>query len=169
VLAFDTIIGNTDRHQDNWGLVFHNASLVMMKPSKAELVVQVRPSPAFDNGTALGHEILEQNFAKFDDEAYLQRYLTNPAKARHHMKWSLDEKEPMNFYQFMKRFVTEYPQTRERVQKIMNFSQSELEEKLYPLAELIDDPVCRLTEARLAFTIRLMMKRRELLQRALNE
>lgn len=168
VLAFDTIIGNTDRHQDNWGLVFIVGTEV---PGMANVkyIEHERSSPAFDNGTALGHEILEKNFSKFNDEAYLQRYFTNPAKARHHMKWSLDEKEPMNFFQFMKRFVTEYPQVRERVQNITNFSQSELENRLYPLASLIDYPEYRLTEARLAFTIRLMMKRRELLQRALSE
>lgn len=43
-LTFDALIGNTDRHQDNWGLVFELRS------------GRIRLSPLFDNGTAMGHE-----------------------------------------------------------------------------------------------------------------
>lgn len=59
VLTFDTLIGNTDRHQENWGLVLKNAKL---NPKKGG---EVYPSPAFDNGTALGYEILEKNIDKY--------------------------------------------------------------------------------------------------------
>ncbi|RYG85650.1 MAG: hypothetical protein EON59_11765 [Alphaproteobacteria bacterium] len=55
--AFDALIGNTDRHQENWGLLWSNAGGQM----------RVRFSPAFDNGTSLGHEQTEAALAKFHD------------------------------------------------------------------------------------------------------
>ncbi|HEX5338446.1 MAG TPA: HipA domain-containing protein [Gallionella sp.] len=45
-LLFDALIGNTDRHQDNWGLIFFRSG----DESKCRL------APLFDNGTSLGHE-----------------------------------------------------------------------------------------------------------------
>ena len=55
VLTFDTLIGNTDRHQENWGLILKNAKLNPKGSGK------IYPSPAFDNGTALCYEKLSQN------------------------------------------------------------------------------------------------------------
>ena len=64
-LFFDSVIGNTDRHHDNWGFIFDSSESVPPKKYKCKL------SPVFDNGTSLGHEILENNFYKFNDNSYL--------------------------------------------------------------------------------------------------
>lgn len=68
---FDALIGNTDRHQDNWGLVRHGNI--------------ARMAPVFDNGTSLGHEIFIQGMAKFDDTARLNRYIEC---GKHHVRWN---------------------------------------------------------------------------------
>ena len=49
ILIFDTIIGNTDRHQENWGFIINekNNNLAL--------------APAFDNGTSLGYNIQQQH------------------------------------------------------------------------------------------------------------
>ena len=83
ILTLDTVIGNVDRHPENWGVVGPEGL--------ARGVVQVRLSPAFDNGTALSYEQPEEYFSRFDDEEYALRYLRKPRRARHHMRWSLDE------------------------------------------------------------------------------
>ena len=44
VFLFDALIGNQDRHQDNWGVIWHG---IPPDQIRAEL------SPAFDNGTSL--------------------------------------------------------------------------------------------------------------------
>lgn len=41
IFLFDTLIGNTDRHQDNWGFLFGASNIKL--------------APLFDNGTSLGH------------------------------------------------------------------------------------------------------------------
>jgi len=79
VLCFDAIIGNTDRHHNNWGLIFRKGNHEIMF------------SPAFDNGTALGYEILDKNLSKFDDLSYMDHYIN---KGQHHMKW--DKKKDMS-------------------------------------------------------------------------
>ncbi|MDE1226125.1 HipA domain-containing protein [Vibrio aestuarianus] len=60
---FDSLIGNTDRHQENWGVVFQSDD-------------KSRLSPLFDNGTSLGHERFLDKVKDWDDhrlEAYVKR------------------------------------------------------------------------------------------------
>lgn len=51
MLLFDAFIGNTDRHQENWGFVF------TAQPEGAEHKLLVHLAPLFDNGTSLGCEM----------------------------------------------------------------------------------------------------------------
>ncbi|KKD62526.1 hypothetical protein RN22_00130 [Grimontia sp. AD028] len=60
---FDSLIGNTDRHQENWGVVFQSDD-------------KSRLSPLFDNGTSLGHERFLDKVKDWDDNrlrAYVNR------------------------------------------------------------------------------------------------
>jgi hypothetical protein len=163
ILTFDTVIGNVDRHPENWGIV---------RPSEAkkgikEGIVSVRPSPAFDNGTAMSYEQPEEHFSRFDDEQYALRYLTKPRRARHHMRWSLDEQGDMNFFDFMRRFVREFPQTKDSILGRLQFTEAALRARLGGLPSIPVDEGCRLTPRRLDFTLTLVMKRAALLRRAL--
>lgn len=69
-LLFNTLIGNTDRHQDNWGFIY----------PRSEQTVSCKLEPLFDNGTSLGHE-------RFPDRVNLwpktsiDRYI---GKGKHH-------------------------------------------------------------------------------------
>ena len=161
VFTLDCLTGNTDRHQDNWGLVLKGAR---SKPSKK---VVLGFSPAFDNGTALGYEIVERNIDKYIDEKRREKYLTNPRRARHHMKWSLDEKEDYNFYDFMKKFVLEFPDTKPIIGKHLNFSRSQVEEILTSLTIAISDSEYCLSQKRLDFIIEFIFRRKQLLEKAL--
>ena len=129
----DCLTGNTDRHQDNWGLIVKGVR---------ELPKEKWPlhfSPAFDNGTALGYEVVEKNIEKCLNEERLEKYLTNPRHARHHMKWSLDENEPLNFYEFMQKFVLEFPDTMSIIVKHLDFGRSQVEEIMSPLVTAVSD------------------------------
>lgn len=77
VLLFDALCGNTDRHQDNWGIVFDQDGT----PPNARL------SPAYDNGTSLGYQLSEENAEGWKDDDFLHFI----KQGRHHMKWSLIE------------------------------------------------------------------------------
>ena len=66
---FDALIGNTDRHQENWGVIF-----LSDKTS--------RLSPLFDNGTALGHERFLDKIMGWDKNR-LKMYVK---KGCHHLR-----------------------------------------------------------------------------------
>ncbi len=161
VLAFDTIIGNTDRHPENWGII------IPRKPSGK--TIPVRLSPAFDNGTAMSYEQPEEHFARFDNEQYATRYLTHPQKARHHMRWSLDDCGNMNFFDFMCRFVSEYPKTKASIVRMLQFTYDDLRDCLEPLTDIVIDERSRLTKPRLDFTLKLIMRRTTLLREAMGK
>jgi len=150
-LVFDALIGNTDRHQDNWGFVFH--------PEKG-----IRLSPLFDNGTSLGHERLTEKVARWSN-ADVDRYIN---KGCHRLKWSLDEQPPVNRHlNLLRKILSEWPQTCQTARQRLDFSETELAEAFDDLTEL-DVPVCFSLE-RCSFMLRLLRRRHELLKELLNE
>lgn len=70
---FDTLIGNTDRHQENWGVVFKDGCSVM--------------APLFDNGTSMGHERFTEHVSTWGNQQYVN-YLS---KGKHHLRFSRED------------------------------------------------------------------------------
>lgn len=164
VLAFDAVIGNTDRHPENWGIVAPFAS----KGASPD-PLKIRLSPAFDNGTAMSYEQREEGFPRFQDERYVARYLSRAKKARHHMGWDSEDSGPVCFFDFMRRFASAYPETRPAILEKLEFKEGDLRTRLEPLVLIDVEEEARLTKSRLDFTIRLIMKRTALLKAALEE
>ncbi len=79
VFLFDALIGNTDRHQDNWGVLFYY---------NQENQAVCKFSPLFDNGTSMGHERFPNRLIKWNTDEYL-KYIN---KGKHHVK--LDKTSP---------------------------------------------------------------------------
>jgi hypothetical protein len=75
MMLFDAIIGNTDRHQENWGIVFQANG-------------NIRLSPLFDNGTSLGHERFPNKVQDWSDQT-IRKYIQ---KGQHHVRFSSDSK-----------------------------------------------------------------------------
>lgn len=69
---FDCLIGNTDRHQENWGVIFRNDHAIM--------------APLFDNGTSMGHERFPIHTKKWQPQQY-GKYV---AKGNHHLRFTRD-------------------------------------------------------------------------------
>lgn len=83
-LLFDALIGNTDRHQDNWGFIF----------TRSEQNVSCRLAPLFDNGTSLGHERFTDR-VKLWSQTSFARYIEN---GKHHQNglWIILYKATLN-------------------------------------------------------------------------
>lgn len=161
VFTLDCLIGNIDRHQDNWGLILRGGKLRAV-PSE-----NIFFSPAFDNGTALGYEIPENKLGNFDNPQKFQKYLTH-RKAHHHMRWSLDKSEAFSFYGFMQKFALEFPDAKGIIAKHLSFDRSQVEEILSPLVKAVSDAIYSLSKKRLDFMIELIFRRKELLKQSLN-
>lgn len=144
-LLFDALIGNTDRHQDNWGFVYAAG--------------QFRLAPLFDNGTSLGHERFPNKFLTWTG-ADLERYIV---KGRHHVRWSLSDSKPLQgHFALLERVIQEWPDTREVARQRLNFDVSKLSDAIVDLTE-IDLPV-RLSADRAAFMLSLLTRRYQLLK-----
>ena len=73
-LAFDAIIGNSDRHTENWGM--------LVDPSSSEKNPTL--APAFDNGTSLGYIVREDDLATYLEPARLKQLIV---RGTHHFGW----------------------------------------------------------------------------------
>lgn len=139
---FDALVGNTDRHQDNWGYLF-------VRSKKLRPTAQL--SPLFDNGTSLGHERFTDVVANWTDIDY-DRYI---AKGTHHMKWAKADAEKCGHVGMIGKMVHAFPEVRAGLlQKINHFSVEALDNRLAHLEQLAL-PV-PLTNARRRLYVRLI-------------
>lgn len=106
IFIFDALIGNTDRHQDNWGIIVLNPYNQI-----------VRISPVFDNGTSMGHEILSTNLQKFDQQKLIEKYVEN---GRHHIRWHPSDTHRSSHSELHKLFVGKYPETQQVMLNCLN-------------------------------------------------
>lgn len=146
MLLFDALIGNTDRHQDNWGLLIHLG---------LENRVTVRMAPVFDNGTSLGYEILERNMDGFLNHGRMQSYIN---KGKHHIRYELHDKEPAQHFELLELLSNKYPVIADRIKyKLDSFNIDRLRSIMesytkfkipIPLTEKRAEFVCHLIESR---------------------
>jgi len=98
-LLFDALIGNTDRHQDNWGFI-------ISPPNPAR---SYRLSPYFDNGTSLGHERFPSLIRHWTDADYA-RYID---KGTHHVRRTPDPNSPRpRHLELLSILLADWPETR---------------------------------------------------------
>jgi hypothetical protein len=152
-LVFDALIGNTDRHQDNWGLLFK----MQDEPLTARL------APLFDNGTSLGSERFVERVKNWD-EATLNRYVD---RGTHHVRWNRDDDHTdRGHITLVARAVEKWPDKAETIAaKIHAISDDDLSRCLADLGKL--DMPLRLSEDRQNFMLRLLSRRLRLLQAVL--
>jgi hypothetical protein len=144
MLLFDALIGNTDRHQDNWGLLWRQNTKLL-----------ARMAPVFDNGISLGYEILETKMINFDNHARMRVYID---KGRHHLRWQLQDEEPMQHVALLLELLKRHPTLKARIiNKLPLFQMERLQAMMcqcrqYPLtipfSQARADFVCRLVAAR---------------------
>lgn len=148
VLCFDALIGNTDRHQDNWGIIRRDDRVYF--------------SPAFDNGTAMGHELMEGKLKKTPAE--LERYIWDK-RATHHLKWKRDDAKKQPHFGLLKRLLEKYPDSRGHMRSCMNFAIEAVAEEMKELLKLSNDlpERDRLTDERADFIIHLTQARKDII------
>lgn len=148
VFAFDALIGNTDRHHNNWGTIFYERGT----PQPAAML-----SPAFDNGTSLAYELLPARMQLLlSSEARLAAYT---AKGRHHMKWQQKDVVRPTHKEFLRLFCSKHPSRRASLLECLALRNEEIEHAVFPLTEF--DVPSRLTMQRADFLVRILKFRRD--------
>lgn len=155
---FDALIGNTDRHQDNWGIIL----TPYLHPQNIDFKKIMRIAPVFDNGTSMGHEISSTKFKNYENNSNVERYVS---KGRHHMKWSINDSMSMEHISMLKKFTKEYPETHQLMIECLNNINLEDFKTILDMLVAFDVPV-RLTAERADFMLRLLQFR---YQRLLHE
>jgi hypothetical protein len=96
IIVFDALIGNGDRHQENWAFIneyssisrwaaqFHEKSI----PDLSRLLINLRTpkslAPIYDNGSSLGRELSEEKVIQLlEDEVQLKRYINKGSSEIH--------------------------------------------------------------------------------------
>lgn len=81
-VAFDAIIGNTDRHQENWGFLSlsRKQSGRKARRSASPFYKESSLAPFFDNGTSLGFEVSKERACSWTQET-LDNYIR---RGQHH-------------------------------------------------------------------------------------
>lgn len=117
ILAFDALIGNTDRHPENWGLVrrFHPG-----------LLPNFRLAPAFDNATSLGYERSEQAVADLDARR-IERYVN---RGSHHCGWSPADDKRGQHVALCVRFAEFFQEASEAMKNVIRFDMQHVREIL---------------------------------------
>jgi hypothetical protein len=141
-LLFDTLIGNTDRHQDNWGFLF----------SRGRQVQTCRLTPLFDNGTSLGHERFPERVADWN----LERVELYVSAGTHHVHRSLeDAHDNRQHIDLLACMLAEWPETKSDAnQRISNLGFDDVRKSIEDLPNLAL-PV-RFSAERMDFVLKLL-------------
>ena len=113
-LAFDALIGNTDRHSENWGF------LTLPGPAGMEY----RLAPAFDNGTSLGFIIREGDLARFTQPAKLAMFVD---QGKHHFGWGLGDDEGAQHARLCRTYAENIGDFGDAMDPILNLADAQIQ------------------------------------------
>ena len=107
-MALDALVGNTDRHHENWGIVQKFSVTDSRGQKKLRITLSRRLAPTFDHGSCLGRELLEERARRLlSDQAALHRYIE---RARGGIFKDSSEKHGMSPISLLRLIAEEYPE-----------------------------------------------------------
>lgn len=149
IIVFDAIIGNTDRHQDNWGVLWRTSATGVRYP---------RFAPAFDNGTSLLHEIMEERVSRLHDDDFAYRYI---ARGRHHLRREISDERQAQHIDLVKQLIDQRGELRSVIGACVSFDIGKIESRLIDLTKF--KCVHRLTEDRAHAVLKVIANRRQMI------
>jgi hypothetical protein len=154
-LVFDALIGNTDRHSQNWGFL-------TMPGLDGRLAFSM--APAFDNGTSLGFIIGESDLDRFTQAERLRKFVHN---GRHHCGWTSGDHRSAQHIELCRLYGQHISSTRVPMRRVLELSDAQIDE-IVSWCRRFDFAV-PFTEARAKFIAAQLRERREALAKAVAE
>ncbi len=152
-LAFDALIGNTDRHSENWGFLVDQAS-------PGEGIYSL--APAFDNGTSLGFLIRDEEISAFMQPGKLKKVIT---RGRHHFGWLSGSVQDAQHAELCAKFLAVYGGSGEAMRKVIHLRDSRIQD-VVAWCTRFDFPVA-FTAGRAAFVEAQVRARRDAIAAAI--
>ena len=129
VVTFDALIGNTDRHTENWG------ALQFTEEDRHYYDF----TPAYDNGTSLGYQQSEPELIRFwQNPDRHQRFIDG---GRHDCGLSPTDDGPMPHMILCEKFLSEYPAAGSVMRSVIRISDAQIR-------QIVDDCVAFRVEDR---------------------
>ncbi|MGE6665898.1 HipA domain-containing protein [Paenibacillus xylanexedens] len=146
MIIFDTLIGNTDRHQDNFGIV------------RDEVSSRISFAPFYDNSSSLGRELPERRIElMFKDKQMFHSYLFNK-KASPQIRWGhIEDNRKMNFFEFLKKVIQISPEIKKYASSLLQLTDT----KIYQCINEI--PYVVMSDIQKEFVNRFLVVRRDLM------
>ncbi len=149
-LLSDALIGNTDRHHDNWGLLWSTEN-------------SARMAPVFDNGTSLGHEIFPCKMPTFSDDKRLHDYMS---RGCHHMRGHVRDERRISHEASIQYLLGRWPDMRGHIEnRLAGFDDANIRSIITGMTQFVI-PI-PLSAARAEFVVRLTTARYRALIRTL--
>ena len=148
IIAFDALIGNTDRHPENWGLL----------RTFSEDVERFELAPIYDNGTSLGYEVHEDKLVQRCDSDQIDKYVK---RGTHHIQGHRDDRVGIHHVDLCQMVRDQADELREVIIRVVNVDLKDVEEILAWCCDFDVDPA--FTPERANFVRLLIEKRRSLI------
>ncbi|MGG4409240.1 HipA domain-containing protein [Niallia taxi] len=129
MIIFDTLIGNTDRHQDNFGVVRNEAKATGRK----------KFAPFYDNSSSLGREMNENRIKlMLRDEMMFRSYIYGN-KSSTHIRWeSTWTKKKVNIMRFYEKVKSLYPlEIKKHLSNVEKLTDEVLENIIYKVPPVV--------------------------------
>jgi HipA-like C-terminal domain len=152
-LSFDALIGNTDRHPENWGYL-------ATKVGKDDWTFRFAPS--FDHGTSLAYQVRNEDIKGESSDERIQHHIK---RGRHHARWS-DTNPERGHVSLCGLFAQAYPQALSAMLGTLEFNINSVNELLARFTRF-DLPDGAWNDDRGAYLSRLISARRKALTEAL--
>jgi hypothetical protein len=152
-LAFDALIGNTDRHPDNWGF------LAFRLPNRQQ---RHEMAPAFDNGTSLGYELRDGALLPPWNASRISAYI---GRGTHHCGWNRSDRKPIQHAELCRIFARAYPEAGIMMRQMLDFDPMRIGDTLRECSDTVITP--SFTEARARWVVALIESRASLLRKVL--
>ncbi|WP_431284952.1 HipA domain-containing protein [Humitalea sp. 24SJ18S-53] len=146
-IVFDALIGNTDRHSQNWGF---------LKRRSVGSQVVYEMAPVFDNGSSLGSVVRDSDLESHMRPERFQKFVD---KGRHHFSWLQMDGASRQFARLPGFYATKFPSLRPAMLEVARISDDQIDTILRWCVEFTF-PIS-FTPARAEFVSRLLRARRD--------
>lgn len=159
MLVFDCLIGNNDRHDQNWGLCFS----FDFRQIKTKILMKIKLSPIYDNASCLAKELNEEAIQELlSHEQKFRKYISGKKSKPPNLYW--DENDPKHYthYQLMQKLIEKEPETKQMIEE---FLQIDYINPVYDIIKEIQDldlpPEYRISDNRAKAIIKILEARKE--------
>lgn len=107
MIIFDTLLGNTDRHQDNFGII------------RNESTKDIRVAPFYDNASCLARELPSHKIKLMMQDSRMFNSYIHGNKASSPIKWGdINKYERLNHFVLLKKISEDSPEIMEHLKRV---------------------------------------------------